>query len=179
MPRFETALEPPWYSSGLSFLALARAAKSFISLAIMASDFISARRTTGVMSPPGIETATPISECLCLSMAPSVHVTLASGTRWSASASALMAKSLTEILYAGLPSLSFGAAALITSRAARQLANGAIEREIEMRDCKLCLDQASRNHPSHVVVRDDIVTAGLEQRTDLVVRRRLNAGGCR
>src|SRR5262249_13095445 len=55
-------------------------------------------RTTGVISPPGIETATPMSECLCLSRAPSVQVTLASGTRWSASASALMTKSLTEIL---------------------------------------------------------------------------------
>ena len=89
---------PPWYSSGLSFLARARAAKSFISFEITDSDLASAWRTTGVMSPPGMETATPMSECLCLSMAASVQVTLASGTRWSASASALMTKSFTEIL---------------------------------------------------------------------------------
>ena len=98
MPRLDTALVPPWYSSGLSFRARARAAKSFISFEIAESDFVSALRTTGVISPPGIETAIPMSECLCLSMPPSVQVTLASGTRCSASASALMTKSLTESL---------------------------------------------------------------------------------
>src|SRR5262245_27859090 len=98
MPRFETALVPPWYSCGASLRARARAAKSFISLEMTESDFCSAWRTTGVIKPPGIDTATPMSECLCRSMAPSVHVTLASGTRCSASASALMTKSLTEIL---------------------------------------------------------------------------------
>ena len=48
--------------------------------------------------PPGIATATPTSECLCLSMPASVQLTFASGTRCSASASALMTKSLTESL---------------------------------------------------------------------------------
>src|SRR5262249_42255841 len=98
MPRFETALVPPWYSCGASLRARARAAISFISLEMTESDFCSAWRPTGVIKPPGIDTATPMSECLCRSMAPSVHVTLASGTRCSASASALMTKSLTEIL---------------------------------------------------------------------------------
>ncbi len=71
---------------------------SFISLEITESDFVSACRTIGVISPPGIETATPMSECLCLSMPPSVQVTLAFGICCSASASALMTKSLTESL---------------------------------------------------------------------------------
>ena len=62
------------------------------------SDFFSALRTTGVISPPGIDTATPTSAVRCLSMAPSVQVTLASGTRMSASAMPLMTKSLTETL---------------------------------------------------------------------------------
>ena len=75
----------------------------------------------GVIRPPGIATATPMSACLCFSMAASVQVTLASGMRWSASASALMTKSLTESFQAGLPSLSFGAEALISSRAASSL----------------------------------------------------------
>jgi hypothetical protein len=62
------------------------------------SVFISALRTTGVMSPPGIDTATPTSACLCFSIAPSVQDTLASGTRIMAIASALITKSLTETL---------------------------------------------------------------------------------
>ena len=98
MPRLDTEDVPPWYSCGLSFLALARAARSFISLEIAESDLVSALRTIGVISPNGSATATPMSECLCLSSAASVQVTLASGTRCSASASALMTKSLTESL---------------------------------------------------------------------------------
>ena len=59
---------------------------------------LSAWRTIGVISPPGIATATPISARLWRSMPSSVQVTLASGTRISAIASALMTKSLTDIL---------------------------------------------------------------------------------
>ena len=65
MPRLETAAVPPWYSSGLSLRPLARAPRSFISLEIAESVFSSARRTMGVMRPPGMETATPTSACLC------------------------------------------------------------------------------------------------------------------
>ena len=38
MPRLDTAVVPPWYSSGLSLRARARAAKSFISLEMVDSD---------------------------------------------------------------------------------------------------------------------------------------------
>ncbi len=62
MPRFDTAVVPPWYSSGLSFLVRARAARSFISAEMVESVFCSARRITGVNSPPSIATATPTSE---------------------------------------------------------------------------------------------------------------------
>ncbi len=89
---------PPWYSSGLSLRARARAAKSFISPEIVDSDLVSALRMIGVIRPPGIATATPISECLCLSMPPSVQLTLQLGIRCSAIAIALMTKSLTESL---------------------------------------------------------------------------------
>ena len=116
MPRFDTAVVPPWYSSGFSFFCRARAAMSFISLEMADSVLVSAERTTGVMSPPGIDTATPMSACLCFSMAASVQDTLASGTRFRASASALMMKSLTDSLKVGLPSLSFGAVPLTCSR---------------------------------------------------------------
>ena len=63
MPRLEIADEPPWYSSGLSF-ARARAASAFISFEIAESVFASAWRITGVISPPSIATATPMSEVL-------------------------------------------------------------------------------------------------------------------
>ena len=53
---------------------------SFISFEITVSDLVSALRITGVIRPPGIETATPTSAYLCLSMPASVQVTLASGT---------------------------------------------------------------------------------------------------
>jgi hypothetical protein len=62
------------------------------------SVFVSALRMIGVISPPGIATATPMSECLCLSMPPSVQLTLAFGTRCNAIAIALMTKSLTDNL---------------------------------------------------------------------------------
>ena len=51
MPRLEIAEEPPWYSAGLSFFSLARAARSFISLEMAESDFPSALRITGVSKP--------------------------------------------------------------------------------------------------------------------------------
>jgi hypothetical protein len=69
----------------------------------------------GVKSPPSIATATPISEYLCRSVPASVHVTLAAGTCCNASASALMAKSLTESLYERGP--SFGDTEFMRSRA--------------------------------------------------------------
>ena len=71
MPRLDTDEVPPWYSFGFSFLALARAARSFISLEIADSDLVSALRMIGVIRPNGSATATPMSECLCLSIAAS------------------------------------------------------------------------------------------------------------
>ena len=71
---------------------------SFISLAMTDSVFSSAWRMIGVISPPGIDTATPTSACLCCTIAVSVHETLADGTSRSASAIALMTMSLTETL---------------------------------------------------------------------------------
>ena len=53
MPRFDTAEVPPWYSSGFSLRARARAAKSFISLEITDSVLVSAARTTGRDQPAG------------------------------------------------------------------------------------------------------------------------------
>src|ERR1700689_3463225 len=81
MPGFDTDQVPPLYSCGLSFLSRARWAKSFISLEIVDSDFVSALRMIGVINPFGIATATPTSECLCLSMPASVQLTFVSGTR--------------------------------------------------------------------------------------------------
>ena len=53
MPRLETAVVPPWYSSGFSLRVRARAARSFISLEMVDSVLVSALRMIGVISPPG------------------------------------------------------------------------------------------------------------------------------
>ena len=46
-----------------------------------------------------------------------------------------------------------------------------------MRDGLLGLLQPLRDHPAHIVVRDDLVGAGLEQRADFLVGWRLNRSG--
>src|SRR6266576_3613271 len=81
MPRLEMVEEPPWYSSGLSFRARARAAMSFISFEIADSAFISARRITGVIRPPSSATATAMSHCCKRRMRSCAHTALAAGTR--------------------------------------------------------------------------------------------------
>src|ERR1700748_3705373 len=95
MPRLGNDEVAPWYLVGFSFLALARAARSFISFEIADIDLVSAWRMIGVIRPDGSATATPMSECLCLSIAASDQLTLASGMRCSASAIALMTKAVT------------------------------------------------------------------------------------
>ena len=65
MPRFEIENVPPMYSCGFSFFSRARAARSFISAAICASPLVCASRTTGVISPPSIATATDTCADLC------------------------------------------------------------------------------------------------------------------
>ena len=110
------------------------AAKSRISFEIADIDLVSALRMIGVISPFGIATATPISECLCLSMPASVQLTLASGMRCSASASALMTKSLTESLSGRLAVLALGGRGIDLLAGVEQLADVAIDRQVEMRD---------------------------------------------
>src|SRR6476620_8277085 len=143
IPRFDTAVVPPRYSSGLSFRARARAAKSFISAEIVDSDLVSALRMIGVIKPPGIATATPTSECLCLTMPDSVQLTLQSGILCSAIAKALMTKSLTDI---------------------------AIHRQIEMRNGLHRRGQALGNGAAHAIMRNHFVAARLERREDLLVQ---------
>ena len=118
IPRFDTALVPPWYSSGFNLRSLARAVKSFISFAIVDSVLVSTARMIGVMRPLfGSATATPTSACLWRSIADSVQETLASGTCASATPSAFTTMSLTDTFQTALPSF-WGAEALICSRSA-------------------------------------------------------------
>ena len=157
MPRLEIALAPPWYSFGLSFFARARSARSRISAEIAVSDLASALRITGVISPPSSATATPMSECVKRRMRSSAHTALAAGTRCSAAAQALMMKSLSESLNAGSPSLSFGAAALASSRIAISRPIVDIGGQIEMRDGLLGLDQPRGDGRAHAVERHFLV----------------------
>ena len=98
MPRLEIVVVPPLYSSGRSAPSRARAASSFISFEMAASVLPSAAWITGVISPFGTETATAISACSNARMPSRDHMALALGTALSASASALIMKSLTESL---------------------------------------------------------------------------------
>jgi hypothetical protein len=98
IPRLEIARLPPWYSWGLSFFILARAAKSFISADRADNDLVSASRSTGVKRPPSTATATATSDGLSFKIRSPAHTALALGTVCSASAQALMMKSLREIL---------------------------------------------------------------------------------
>ncbi len=86
MPRFEIEKPPPWNSSGFSLPARARAARSFISLLMVATPFWSAWRMIGVISPPSMATATQISTSSYIAMPSSVQLALAAGTRRSAAA---------------------------------------------------------------------------------------------
>ncbi len=67
-------------------------------------------------SPPSIATATPTSAFLKRRIRSSAQTALAAGTRVSARPIALMTKSLTESLKAGLPSLSLPAEPFSVSR---------------------------------------------------------------
>src|SRR3954462_11005134 len=60
MVRLDNAEGPPWYSFGFSFLARARAARSFISFDIGEIDLVSGWRRIGVIRPNGRATATPM-----------------------------------------------------------------------------------------------------------------------
>ena len=100
-------------------MSRARLARSFTSLEMTERDFSSALRTIGVMSPSGMATATPTSACLCSTRAVEVQEAFAIGTSRSASAIALMMKSLTESLKVGTSPFSVfftGADALISAR---------------------------------------------------------------
>ena len=64
---------------GFSFFSRARAARSFISAAICASPLPCASRTTGVINPPSIATATETCADLCRAIPLSVKLAFASG----------------------------------------------------------------------------------------------------
>ena len=63
IPRLLIEKVAPVYSSGLSLRDRARSASSLTSPAISSSDFASAARTTGVIKPFSVATATPMSAC--------------------------------------------------------------------------------------------------------------------
>ncbi len=114
IPMFEIEKPPPWNSSGFSLPALARAPRSFISAEMAARPLRSAWRTMGVISPSGMATATEMSTSSYWRIASSLQEALTPGWRRSATAQALMTRSLTESLKA--PGPSFGDWALRSPR---------------------------------------------------------------
>jgi hypothetical protein len=120
----------------------ARPARSFISAEIADSVFVSARRITGVNSPPSIATATATSECLTSDAVLGPHA-FASGTRWSANASALMTKSLTESLNPGFAVLVLRHARVDLLAEREKGVQLDVERQVEMGNGLLRLDEAA------------------------------------
>ena len=88
----------PMNSSGFSFFSLARPARSFTSREICVTALRSALRTTGVMRPSGMATATPMwtSAWVVILSPPQEELTM--GKRVRALAQALMTRSLNETL---------------------------------------------------------------------------------
>ena len=123
-------------------------------------------------SPPSIATATPMSECRSRRMRSSAHTALAAGTRCSAAAQALMTRSLTESLNAGLPSRSFGAAAFASSRSASSRADLDIGGQIEVRNGLLRQHEPRGDGLAHAVERHFLERDVAVERLDLVGRAR-------
>ena len=98
MPRFEIVKVEPMNSSGLSFRSRARVARSLISAEMSTTCFWSAFRTTGVMSPSGIETATPTWTSAWVWIVSPVQDAFTVGKRVSALAQAFTTRSLKETL---------------------------------------------------------------------------------
>ncbi len=98
MPRFDTLKVEPVISSTLSLRSRARRASSWASVAIWPSVLTSALRMTGVTRPSSMATAMPMSTRPWRMIPSSLNEALASGTRRSARAAALMTRSLTDSL---------------------------------------------------------------------------------
>merc|ERR1740137_217533 len=98
MPKLEIVKVPPWNSSSLSLFSLALPASSFTSAEICCMVLPEAFLTMGVINPAGVATATLMSILLCVIGSSFTRVAFNSGTYWSAAATALITKSLTETL---------------------------------------------------------------------------------
>ena len=99
MPRLETAVRAAGIFVGLEASSPGRGRRGPSSRRSWPTGvLVSALRITGVNSPPSIARRRRSSEFLNLRIRSSAQTALAFGTRWSASASALMTKSLTESL---------------------------------------------------------------------------------
>ena len=86
----------PENSSGLSLRSRAREARSFTLRAMSTTDFRSALRTTGVISPSGIATATPTCTSPWAEIRSPIHDALTMGNRVRAFAHAFTTRSLNE-----------------------------------------------------------------------------------
>ena len=96
-----------------------------------------------------MDTATPISACLCFTMAFSVQDTLASGTLMSAMAMALMMKSLTETFQQVLAVLVLGRLQVEPFAQFQKMVEAHIHRHIEMRNGLLRFGQPPRDDLAH------------------------------
>ena len=104
-----------------------------------------ASATIGVISPPGIDTATEMSARLYLISVSPAKLTLHSGTSISAAASALISRSLTLSLMLRLASPALSSRAQLEQRVELD-----VDGQIDVRDLLLRLGQPARDGLAHV-----------------------------
>ena len=94
IPRLEIVKVEPVNSSGFSLRSRARAARSLTSREMSSTVLRSALRTTGVMRPSGIVTATPTWTSRWVTIFSPIHEPLTMGKRVRALAQAFTTRSL-------------------------------------------------------------------------------------
>ena len=112
-------------------------------------------RTTGVINPPSIATATDTCADLCRAMPLSVKLAFTSGCAISAMAHALISMSLTEILTPAAWPRS-----LIRHPRRQQVIDLEIDRQRKVRHLHEALRQPLRRHPPHAIQRRQLDVSG-------------------
>ena len=95
---------------------------------------VSALRTIGVISPPGSATATPMSECLCLSMPAFGPAHIGVGDALQRERQRLDDEVVDRELVGRLAVLVLGRGGVDLLARGRELADVAVDRQVEMRD---------------------------------------------
>ena len=158
----------PDIRAGFSFFARARAARSFISVEMAVSDFVSTLRKTGTIKPPSTATATPISVCLKRRMRSPAQTAFAAGTSLQRQRQRADNEIVERELECRIAVAVFGRGAIGFFAQGGEAVDSNVSGEIEMRDSLLGLLQARGDGPAHSVERDFLVARRIVERLDLI-----------